>query len=422
MPKNCSPIRGGTGEKIDASDKIVYIAGAGIAGLTLALALAKSGVKSVILEKTKYLQSQGAGLQISPNARNVLNYLGLSTSLDKLGFAPAAIDIYPFLRQKPLVSIEIGDAVEKKFGSPYIVIHRADLAEILFQACIVSNLIEVHFNIVNFDLATHANGFSVSVEHGDGHIQEARPFAFIGADGVHSITRTKILSGPDAIYTGYTAWRALIPTSLMKVPLNLDNTSLLWGPGFHAVTYPHPKRHVINVALFCKEPEQPRTKQPQTKNKTSAPNLPKIALTCPRFKAIIEASEGAWSKWPLYGVKTRHWHKGSIGLIGDAAHAMLPFQAQGAAMAIEDAAVLAPILASETEPQIAFSKYYKARKRRVTKIAATSASNGEIYHMIQPFSLARDLAVLAQGSSTALKRLAWIYEHKTAPQENPKDE
>ncbi|MCF6326914.1 MAG: FAD-dependent monooxygenase [Devosiaceae bacterium] len=386
---------------------MIYIAGAGIAGMTLALALAKLGVKAVIIEKTKGLQPEGAGLQISPNARHVLNQLGLSSALHGLGFSPQAIDIYPFKRAKPLKSLKLGPFAQQRFDSPYIVIHRADLADILYKACQQSNLIEIHFGITGFDMITHANGLSVSREHSDGHIHEANPFAFVGADGVHSVTRTKILSGPDASYSGYTAWRALIPTSMMKAELNLFHTSLLWGPGFHAVAYPHPRRHVINIALFSKEKLGANTGK-----KSVAPNLPKIALTCPRFNAIIESSEGEWTNWPLYGVKTGRWHKGPVGLIGDAAHAMLPFQAQGAAMAIEDAATLAPLLANANEPQTAFATYYAERKNRVRKIISISASNGEIYHMGAPFSYARDLVVLAQGTTGHLRRLAWIYDHK----------
>ncbi len=391
----------------DNSSRTIHIAGAGIAGMTLALALAKRGVKSTIIEKTKNLHAEGAGIQISPNARHILNDLGLGAALDNIGFAPQAIDIYPFRNKKPLISLKLGEIASSRFGTPYIVVHRADLAQILFQSCQRENLVEFQFGVTNFDMITHANGLSVSREHDDGHIHETTPFAFIGADGVNSPTRTKVLSGPKAEYSGYTAWRSLIPASMMKGQLNLDHTSLLWGPGFHAVTYPHPKRHVINVALFCKE-----QLGDDMKPKMSAPNLPKPAASCPRFAAIIDSSEGGWKKWPLFAVNTSQWHKGPVGLIGDAAHAMLPFQAQGAAMAIEDAATLAPLLASEPDATIALSKYYKKRKARVNKIVGISASNGEIYHLGAPFSYARDLVVFAQGSTAHLKRLSWIYAHK----------
>ncbi len=194
---------------------------------------------------------------------------------------------------------------------------------------------------------------------------------------------------------------------MMKGQLDLDHTSLLWGPGFHAVTYPHPRRHVINVALFCKEPPSS-----DMKPGIAAPRLPRAATTCPRFSAIIDSSEGGWKKWPLYGVRASRWHKGPVGLVGDAAHAMLPFQAQGAAMAIEDAAVLAPLLAGKTDPDDALKEYHALRRGRVKKVMAISASNGGIYHLPAPLSYARDAVVFAQGPTAHLKRLAWIYGYR----------
>lgn len=385
--------------------RTIYIAGAGIAGMTLALALSKHDFHVIILEKTHSPTTEGAGLQISPNARHVLNDLGLNQAMNEFGFETKAIDIYPHMHKKPLVSLELGDAIEQRFNAPYCVIHRTDLFGLLFDACKEHNNIQFFFGVKTFDMEAHARGVSITFELATGEVQNTRAHAFIGADGVHSQTRRKILKGPDAIYSGYVAWRTLIPASMMHNQLNLEHTSLLWGPGYHTIAYPHPNRHVINIALFAKEKLSPDTRVQQV----NTPSLAGKNIKCPRLKAIFIAAEGAWQKWPLNAAKTSEWHRGPIGLIGDAAHAMLPYQAQGAAMAIEDAAILAPLLAAEENATSALSKYQKIRQNRVTKVVNTAAKNGSIYHMEWPFSLARDIVVSAEGPRGHFKRLAWIY-------------
>lgn len=401
---------GGSNDQI--ATKTVYIAGAGIAGLTLALALAKLDVRVVVLEKTEELQIEGAGLQISPNARKILNQLGLDEPLRKYGFSTDAIDVYPFKRTTPLISLTQGATIEQRFGAQYMVIHRADLAQVLMSACQQHANIEFQFGVIGFDMEAHQKGLSLTLEQRKGQFHNVSPFAFIGADGVHSATRRRILNGPDAVYSGYMAWRALIPASLMEGQINFNRTSLMWAPGYHIIAYPHPERHVVNIALFSKEKV---TGYAQSR-KVQAPLLPKIGFSCQRTKSIIYAAEGGWKKWPLFAAKTSIWHKGPIGIIGDAAHAMLPYQAQGAAMAIEDAGELAPLLASETNASDALEKFQSLRQERVNRVVKTSAKNGKIYHMSWPFSLARDMVVSLQGPTAHLKRLEWLYGYETANQ------
>lgn len=400
-----------TSHKASQDDEVpprtIYIAGAGIAGMTLALALSRYDFHIVVLEKAHSPTTEGAGLQISPNARHVLNDLGLSQAMNKFGFATKAIDIYPHMYKKPLVSLQLGDAIEKRFRAPYCVIHRADLFGLLFDACKEHNNIQFFFGVKSFDMEAHARGVSLTFELTSGEVQNTRAHAFIGADGVHSQTRRKILKGPDAIYSGYVAWRTLIPASMMHNQLNLEHTSLMWGPGYHTIAYPHPNRHVINIALFSKEKLSPDTRVQHV----NTPSLATTKTRCPRLKSIFIAAEGAWQKWPLNAAKTSQWSQGPIGLIGDAAHAMLPYQAQGAAMAIEDAAILAPLLASEKYATSALFKYQNLRQKRVQKITDTAAKNGKIYHMEWPFSVARDIVVSTEGPKGHFKRLAWIYDY-----------
>jgi len=397
--------------------RTIYIAGAGIGGLTLALALAKFAVNIVVLERSKTPQTEGAGLQISPNARRILDRLGLCDALNKTGFEPKGVDIYPFRRPSPLITMELAGAARQKFAAPYCVIHRADLARAMFDACKRFANIDIQFGVRNFDLVTHARGLSLYVEKERGGSYDARPHAFAGADGVHSPTRTRLLGGPEAKYSGYVAWRTMIARKNLQSVINLENTSLFWAPGFHLVAYPLPMRDQVNIVLATREKLDDPTKTSALKT----PTLPKMLLKSEKIEAIISAAHNNWTRWPLNAVTTNKWYQGPVGLIGDAAHAMLPFQAQGAAMAIEDAAILAPLLASDLKAEAAFARYRLLRKKRVGRVAKISASNALVYHMEWPFTLARDAVIRARGPKAHFKRLGWIYNYDPASKLNPNE-
>ncbi|MEP7240122.1 MAG: FAD-dependent monooxygenase [Devosia sp.] len=390
--------------------RTIYIAGAGIAGMTLALALAKFGATLVVLERNKRVQEVGAGLQLSPNARHVLDQLGLERAIAQKSFEPKGIDVYPFRAKRPLVRLDLGDVMRERYGAPYAVMHRADLADILYKACRRFANIDLVFGVRNFDAVTHAKGISLTVDEADGTGRTARVFAFVGADGVNSETRTRVLGGPAANYSGYVAWRASVSEDLLGDTIARDRTTLLLGPGYHAVCYPLPQRKQVNIALFCKEPEA----RMSGKAPPSEPKLPWAALPSPAFEAIRSAAKGAWGYWIVDTVEAPTWSDAGIGLIGDAAHAMLPFQAQGAAMAIEDAAILAPLLMTEPDSASAFMRFEQMRRRRVERVKKTTDFNGFAYHMEWPFSLARNAVLWAQGSRGHLRRLDWLYGYSAA--------
>ena len=388
--------------------QIFYIAGAGISGLTLALALAKFGAAVVVLERSPVLSEFGAGLQISPNARRILDRLGLDDAIAARSLEPAGIDIYPYRRRSPLVTLALGQAMRDRFGAAYAVMHRADLVDALYKATRRFANIDILFGVRSWDAQSHARGITIAIDEANGQTRTGRGRALIGADGVHSQTRRTLLKGPDAQYHGRVAWRALLPFDSVASELALDRVSVLFAPGYHLVCYPLPHRRQVNVALFAKAPLQKA-------EAGTAPVLPRALITSPRIETILAAAGNNWTPWPLYGVDTPHWHKGNIGLLGDAAHAMLPFQAQGAAMGIEDAAVLAPLLVGEPTAEAAFNQFEKIRRARVARVARTAVSNGRIFHMEWPMSAARNAVIAAQGSHGHLKRLAWLYGHDAQP-------
>ena len=400
---------------MSGNGRTVFIAGAGIAGLTLALALAKFGATVVVLERRNAVQEVGAGLQISPNARKILNRLGLDKALSAVAFEPAGIDVIPYGARRPLVTLELGRTIADRFGAPYAVMHRADLAELLYRACKRFANIDVLFGVRSYDVVSHSRGVSVTVDEADGKSRSARAFAFIGADGVNSRTRRGILMGPDAIYTGAVAWRVTIEQTALAEVLPLDRTTLLWGPAYHAVTYPLPHRQQVNIALFARcKPELAFSDDPPR-----APKLPWAAVKSRQFDAILAAAGESWGFWPLSTVETPVWTEGGVGLVGDAAHAMMPFQAQGAVMAIEDAAILAPLLMTEPDAADALRRYAAIRQPRVERVRKLSDSNGFAFHLEWPFTLARNAVVKLQGPHGHLKRLAWLYGYDVAPDPTP---
>lgn len=397
---------------MSSSGKTIYIAGAGIAGMTLGLALAKFGATVIILERNKAIQEYGAGLQISPNARRVLNQLGLDKALSGVSFEPEGIDVYSFRARRPVTTLRLGKAMRERYGAAYAVMHRGDLAETLFRACRRFGNLDIVFGVRSFDAVSHARGVSVSAEEADLRQRNARCFAFVGADGVNSLTRTRILAGPELVYRNRVAWRTLLPMDALAGMIATDRTSLLFGPGYHAVCYPLPHRNVFNIALFAVEkPDRAFAPVPPKR-----PILPWTLLRSPQFDAIFEAAGNSWGHWPLATVNAPRWHEGNIGLVGDAAHAMLPFQAQGAAMGIEDAAILAPLLMTEPTAESAFARYEAMRRARVEKVQKISVGNGRAFHMEWPLSLARNAVIGLQGPDGHFGRLDWLYGYDPSPE------
>jgi salicylate hydroxylase len=387
-----------------ATGRNYVIAGAGISGLTLALTLAKFGATVVVLERTAGIQEAGAGLQISPNARRILDRLGLSDSLSRTALEPVALDTYQHGQSKPFVSMEFGPIMEERFGAPYAVMHRADLADALYKASRRFANIDIIFGVRGWDVVSHARGVTVVVDEANGQTRTTRANALIGADGVHSHTRRQVLDGPEAQFGGRVAWRTLVPADSVASQIAMDRVSVFFGSGHHLVCYPLPHRGQVNLALFLPGKAEDNPKKPKLKGKGA-------------LGVILAAAGESWTPWPLYTVTTPVWHRENIGIIGDAAHAMVPFQAQGAAMGIEDAATLGPLLVEHTEPAEAFARYASARQSRVGRVAKLSASNGRIFHLRWPFSVARDMVMQLQGPRAHLDRLGWIYGYDVAPGE-----
>ena len=396
-----------------AASRTIFVAGAGIGGLTVSLALAAQGFRVVVLEKTERLEEAGAGLQLSPNASRVLVDLGLRSRLSARAVTPDSISLMSARSGGEIARLPLGEAAAAAAGAPYWVMHRADLQAAL-QAEVGDNPdIELRLGCQFEDAVTHAKGLTVVQRSGMTRRQEVA-LALIGADGIWSSVRHHLFPQVQPQFSGLIAWRGTLDATQLPREHTSRRVQLWMGPRAHLVAYPISGGRQINVvAVVPGSWNRPGWSAPgeiaEIKNAFAAARWPGIA------RMMIGAVD-QWRKWALFTVPDGgEWVDGPIALLGDAAHAMLPFAAQGAAMAIEDAAVLAKCLgeAGPENPQgipAALKRYARMRRPRVARIQRAARQAGRIYHLTGPAALARDLVIRAMGAKRLLARQNWIYD------------
>jgi salicylate hydroxylase len=389
---------------IDAS-KPVYVNGAGIAGLTTALVLAKAGYRVRVFERAEGFETIGAGLQLSPNAMRVLSSLGLAEKILAVAVEPDALVIRSGRWNWQLASLTLGDKMKRRFGERYLVIHRADLQQVLFSACQYHPQISVEFSSEITEMAPYQRGVTISLRQNGDEFEHAGVAAIV-ADGVWSKLRTQVMQLDPPVYSGKVAWRAVFPASSVWSPDALNQVSVWFGPRSHVVAYPVRSGRQLNMVVITRGPA---TSDGQTLSAEVGELLPRFKRWRAPFVTLME-EQARWTGWPLFETpKPDRLHIGSVALVGDAAHGMLPFAAQGAAMAIEDAAVLGSCFMQHDTVTDAMEAYSRARLARVSKVMKTARKNGEIYHLGFPASSMRNIGMKLLPESMLSKRQDWIY-------------
>ncbi|NOJ46256.1 FAD-dependent monooxygenase [Bradyrhizobium archetypum] len=396
-----------------AAARTIIVAGAGIGGLTAALSLAAKGFRVIILEKAERLEEAGAGLQLSPNASRILIDLGLRPRLTPRAVTPEAINIMSARAGGEIARIPLGEAAGLRAGAPYWVMHRADLQSALQAAVNDHPDIDLRLGCQFEDVTSHAKGLTVLQRRGNARQQELAA-ALVGADGIWSAVRNHLFPEVQPQFSGLIAWRGTLDATTLPREYTAPRVQLWMGPGAHLVAYPISAARQINVVAIV----------PGTWNRPgwSAPgdaNELKTAFASRRWPATARMLIGAvdeWRRWALFTLPDiGEWTEGAVALLGDAAHAMLPFAAQGAGMAIEDAAVLAKCLSEAPSNNIAgipaaLKRYGRLRRGRVLRVQRTARQQGHIYHLTGPLALARDLAIKMMGPQRMLARQDWIYD------------
>ena len=380
-----------------------------MAGLTAALTLARAGMRVTVFEQAEKLEETGAGLQLSPNASRILIALGLRERLAADVVAPRAIRVMAGGSGREIVRIPLGDEVERRYGAPYWSIHRGDLQSALADAAQDELDVTLKFGVRIEDFAAHVKGVSVVGRRG-GQVVDERGIALIGADGIWSNVATR-LRGQSIMPTfrHRTAWRALIPAEAAPQEFRAPLVHLWLGQEAHLVHYPVKAGRLINIVGIIHD-EWDET------GWSAAGDRSEILRHFARWawseavRAFVAIPE-RWLKWALYdrGAPFRG-SKVPVTLIGDAAHPMLPFLAQGAGMAIEDAAVLADMLGKYLDdPSDALRAYEGARWHRTFRAQQFSRRQGRIYGLSGPEALIRNLAMRAMGGEKLRSRYDWLY-------------
>jgi salicylate hydroxylase len=402
-----------------APSRNIIIAGAGIGGLTAALALAQRGFRAVVLDQALTLEETGAGIQLSPNAARVLIGLGLEQRLLANAVAPEAVEIRA-ARGQILARIPLGDYAEARYAAPYWVTHRGDLQAALVEAVRANPNIALKLGTRVEDFVVHGNGVTVACRHGPNPADETG-IALICADGLWSRLRLRLGHRDRPAFRRRVAWRALIPAAGVAPDVRNEVVRLWLGRGAHLVHYSVKLGALINVVAIVNDDRwqesglsAPGWNEPGAREEIIARFSDK--RWAPPVRELITQAE-RWHKWALYDLPPlRQWGDGPVTMLGDAAHPMLPFLAQGAAMAIEDAAVLAAAMARTSDDiSGAMRRYERARRRRTCRAQNGARRNSRAYHTRGTEAVLRNLYLRTIGGKLLLRSYDWLYGWRPTP-------
>ncbi|CUX17546.1 salicylate hydroxylase [Rhizobium oryzihabitans] len=381
----------------------VAIVGAGIAGLTAALSFARHGVSSDIIEQAGELTEVGAGLQLSPNAARLLAELGVMPEIEARWTEPVSVDLASGRTLAPLLSLPMGAVARTRWGAPYGVLHRSTLQRALLDAVTRNPLCRLHLG-KRLENATADVIASITFRDHD---------LIVGADGVWSAARFAVPSAPVATFSGNVAWRFTVAAKDVPSAINKSAVTAYLGSGGHIVAYPLKEVDGFNIVAIALGADPGATWRAESSGQQKAMLLAQFRDWSPDIVRLLSSSENP-TFWPLYQAGPGRWHNGrDTVLIGDAAHAMMPFAAQGAAMAIEDAFELAGTLAGTTLPvPQALAAFEALRLPRIEKARKRASLNRFAYHATGPVRLARDFVFSTRPTEAFLKDFDWLYGYR----------
>jgi salicylate hydroxylase len=387
----------------------ILIAGGGLGGLTAALALAQRGWSVRVLEGAAEFGAIGYGIQFGPNVFHALDRIGVSAAVIEHADSPPAVLMLDAFTGREVTRVPTGPSFRARFKHPYIIIHRIDLHHALLDACRREALIALEADAMVTRFADDGDAVSVTTEDG----RTFHGSALIGADGIRSRTRAQLLDDGDPLPNGFMAFRTIVPMSEVTADVRRDVVALWGGPGFHIVHYPLRHGTLFNVvAVFRRTAHSERGDV--TAYRVELEHVYRDAH--PTMKALLAMldlgrRQAVGDREPI-----RHWHKGRVALLGDAAHPTLQSLAQGACMAIEDGLCLADCMAVvDGDFEKAFRRFEDVRAVRTARVTLESRYLWDVYHAD---GIARDVywQMLGERSEAdVFQCLAWLYDGFAMP-------
>jgi salicylate hydroxylase len=363
-----------------------------------------------VLEQAERLEETGAGIQLSPNATRALIELGLGERLRARAVAPQGLRVVNARSGREIVRMPLGDVAEQRYGAPYWSIHRGDLQAVLLAAAGENLDISLRLGLRAEDHVVHDNGIVTVSARGKSHVWHERADALIAADGIWSLTRPRMGFRDSPRFAGRAAWRALLPVAEAAPEFREPVTHLWLGRDAHVVHYPVKSGALINIVIIMNDSWNARSWSEPVSRDALLPRLA-AARFAPALLGLLDKPQ-SWLKWALYDRRPLlNSSRGPVALIGDAAHPMLPYLAQGAAMGIEDAVVAAQCLARMPDDAAEALRAYSAvRRGRTWKVQRLASRNGGVYHLGGIGAELRNATMRLMGGTHLLQHYDWLYD------------
>ena len=381
----------------------ILIAGGGIGGLAAAAGLAQKGVRSIVVEQASQLGEIGAGIQIGPNAFHCFDTLGVGDPMRATAVYIDALRLMDAKTGQDITQIPLGEDFRKFFGNPYAVIHRADLHKLLLARCRESGLVDIR---TGHRVQGYSQDGSTAILHFDGY-DDLCGVGVIGAEGLNSAIREQMIGDGPPVISGHTTYRSVIPAEQMPDDLRWNAATLWAGPKCHIVHYPLKGGQVYNlVVTYHRDLQEAISGRPVSRDEV----MQGFEHIAPIARQIIEHGDN-WKLWVLCDREPiSNWVDGRVALLGDAAHPMLQYFAQGACMAMEDAVCLAHCVETHETIESALETYQTMRRVRTARVQMNSRLIGEyIYHPDDAKAEVRNHVMSGMTAEEWYNQLNWLY-------------
>ncbi|AMM83381.1 3-hydroxybenzoate 6-monooxygenase [Martelella sp. AD-3] len=382
----------------------ILIAGGGIGGLAAAIGLANKGLKSLVLERAPKLGEIGAGIQLGPNAFHAFDYLGVGDAARAIAVYIDNLRLMDAIDGQEITRIPLDDAFRARFRNPYAVIHRGDLHGVFLKACEDHPLVSLRTNAEVVDYDQDENGVTAILKDGE----RLKGTILIGADGLWSNVRKKVVGDGAPRVSGHTTYRSVIPTEDMPEDLRWNAATLWAGPKCHIVHYPLRGWKLFNlVVTYHNHAPSPEAGVPVSHEEVRKG----FEHVAPVARQIIERGQD-WKRWVLCDRDpVENWIDGRVVLLGDAAHPMMQYFAQGACMAMEDAVAISHVLGEEGGPlDEALARYQELRALRTARVQLQSREIGQhVYHPGGAHAALRNAVMRSKSPDDWYDIVSWLY-------------